>query len=121
MAETYHTFGEKLELSKLSTLIDSFGMRRMTIQSNCEAMTGKLEEDYKNYESFNLRYTRECNMLKDSFASLVEISQNAKTYYDLNTTGKLLGDLRAKVNLVVELETKVIQMTRDVNSKVGEG
>ena len=90
----------------------------MTIQSNCEAMTGKLEEDYKNYESFNLRYTRECGMLRDSFGTLQELSQNPKTYFDLNYTGKLLGELRSKVNSVVELETKVIQMTRDVNSKV---
>ena len=118
LTEILNHFLEEYDLSPIVTLLDSFIMRRHTIQANCGIMEEKLDEDYKSFETLNQRYSKEAVSLRDSFLHFAEHYQNPKVYYDVSHMYRTLQDLKHRLAQVTIYETEVIDQIKDVNSKV---
>jgi hypothetical protein len=112
-------FLERLDLGDIGTLADSFSMRRQTIQANCGIMEGRLDDEYKQFESTKQEYLKRTLRLQETFMQTAESFQNAKAYYDVSFMHAALAELRTELQRAEKLEASVIGQTTDVNSKVG--
>lgn len=106
------------ELSALETLLDSFRMRRETIQSNCEAMEDRLEEDVKRYEVTSQRYDKDCSNFKEMLQELSEMNSSPKLFFEFTSSIKNFTDSKRSLAVLIEAETTLISTVNSVNSKV---
>lgn len=105
-------------MGPIGTLSDSFSMRRETIQANCGAMEGKLDEEYKQFEAAHLEYQKRTLKLQEIFMNAAENFQNSKSYFDVSFMYTTLHELKTELQRAEKLEAHVLAQTTDVNSKV---